>query len=128
MPDHRLEAPPDEPLFPEDDPLTISVPGVDGKVRKFVCLDRANPPLESDVDPSSQPVSYMVELLARQVIEDDRDEFEELLVEALRANRILYSELLATARWLGEQRRDAEAGALSRSVKRPTKARPRSTR
>lgn len=128
MPDHRFEAPTDEPLFPADDPLTITVPGADGKPQKYLCLDRANPPLESDVDPERRPISYLVELLRLQVVEEEREAFEEALVLAIQENRIMVGQLIEVARWLGEQRQAAEKGELARVVKRPTKARPRSTR
>lgn len=135
MPDLKFQTPDDQPLFPEDDPLTITIPGAKGAEEgtpeaggTFRCLDRANPPLEDDVDPTTKPMSYMVELLRLQVVEEERDAFEEALVDALRANRIAASTLLEVGRWLGEQREAAERGALSRTVDRPTKARGRSTR
>lgn len=135
MPEHRFEAPPTEPLFPEDDPLTITIPGApkaeEGTPEAggtFRCLDRANPPLEDDVDPEKKPVSYLVELLRLQVVEEERDAFEDALVSALQENRILVGQLLDTARWLGEQRTEAEKGTVARVVKRPTRARQRSTR
>lgn len=135
MPKHTFEPPSDEPLFPEDDPLTITIPGVRGAEAgtpeaggTFRCLDRANPPLEDDVDPERKPVGYLIETLRLQVIEDERDEFEAALVLALQENRILVPQLLETARWIGEQRAEAEKGALSRTVERPTKARRGSTR
>lgn len=135
MPEHRFESPADEPLFPEDDPLTITIPGVRGAEEgspeaggTFRCLDRANPPIEDDVDPERKPVGYLVETLRLQVIEEERDAFEAALVDAIRANRILVPQLLETARWIGEQRAEAEKGAVSRTVARPTRARRASTR
>lgn len=135
MPDHRFEAPSDEPLFPDDDPLTISIPGVRGAEPDspeaggtFRCLDRANPPLEEDVDPATRPVGYLIELLRLQVVEEERDAFEAALVSAVRDNRVMLSELIGTATWIGEQRAEAEKGTVARVAKRPTKARQRSTR
>jgi len=112
MPDQSFEVPPTEALFPPDDPLTISVPviGDDGKVkmRKFLCLDRANPPLEGqDLSPST---------------------FEATLVAALESNRIEARQMMKIAEGVGEARIAAEKGTLARVVKRPTRARPRSTR
>lgn len=135
MPDLKFQSPSDEPLFPEDDPLTITIPGARGAADgspeaggTFRCLDRANPPLEDDVDPTTKPVSYLVETLRLQVVPEERDDFEAALVVALRENRIMASELLEVGRWLGETREAAERGTLSRVVDRPTKARGRSTR
>lgn len=124
MPDHRFETPDTEPLFPEDDPLTITIPGGG----TFRCLDRANPPLEGAVNPETRPVSYTVELLARQIVEDERDAFRSELVAALDENRVMVGTLIDVARWVAEQRADAEKAALARVVDRPTKARRPSTR
>jgi hypothetical protein len=135
MPDRKLEAPSDVPLFPEDDPLTITVPGARGADDDtpeaggtFRCLDRANPPLEDVVNPETRPVSYLVALLTTQVVPDERDAFEAALIAAVEDNRVTIASLLETAQWLGEVRGEAERATIGKVTDRPTKARPRSTR
>lgn len=135
MPDHVFEPPPSEPLFPEDDPLTITIPKAKGAEEgtpefggTFLCLDRANPPLEDDVNPNDTPVAYVIELMALQIVEEQRAEFEAALVSAVRDVRITIPALFETARWIGEQRAEAEKKTTARVVDRPTGARRRSGR
>lgn len=128
MPDMTFEPPSEEPLFSVDDPLTITVPGDPAAEPgtpeaggTFLCLDRANPPVEDDVDPTSKPVSYLVETFRLQVIPDQREDFELALLAAFRANRILAPQLLEVGRKIADARTAAEKRATSRAVDRPTR-------
>ncbi len=117
----------DEPLF--ENPLYLSIPGVG----RFQLLDRANPPREEEFDPTSKPVSYLVELLSKQVEVDRRDEFTEALIEGLDKEPdedgfVPVALLGQAARWIAEKRRKAEKRAKSKKARRPTKGRSRSSR
>lgn len=123
MPDFKFEPVPTERLFPEDDPLTLTLPGVG----TFELLDRANPPVEDHINPTERPVAYVLEVLAVQVVEHERDDFKREMVAAVKQNRVMVATLLDVARWITDQRQEAETAATARSVKRPTKGARRST-
>lgn len=112
----------DEKLF--DKPLTLGIPGVGS----FELKDRANPPREDEVNPETKPVSYMVEYLARQVVDDQREAFVSELTAALDEDRIMVGVLPKAARWITEQRQTAEKRVVAKKAKRPTTGRARSSR
>jgi len=118
----ELELAPTDKLFPT--PLTLKIPGVGS----FELKDRANPPREDEVNPETKPVSYMVEYLGRQVVDDEREAFELALTEALDEDRILVTILPTAARWITEQRQAAEKRLIAKKAKRPTSGRARSSR
>lgn len=116
----ELETAPDTVLFP--DGLFLRVPDVG----RFRLLDRANPPREDEVNPETKPVSYIVEYLSRQVVEEERDEFRDGILAALDDNRIMVGTLPRAARWIVEARAEAERTAVSAEAGRPTTGRSRS--
>lgn len=117
-----LDLAPTEKLFPV--PLTLKVPGVGS----FELKDRANPPREDEVNPETKPVSYMVEYLARQVVDDERESFIAALTEALDEDRIMVTVLPLAARWISGEREKAEKRLIAKKAKRPTTGRARSSR
>lgn len=148
MPSQDFEVAPEEPLFTDEDPLTISLPGVKGAEAgspeaggKWRALDRANFPLEDGWE--NRQISYLVEAMRLQVCCDNiecasgqntdcehdeaRATFEASLVRNYELSRISITNIGDMMRWLQEEREKAEKGAVSRKVKRPTGGRRRST-
>lgn len=117
-----LDLTPNDKLF--DKPLTLKVPGVGS----FELKDRANPPREDDVNPETKPVSYMVEYLSRQVVEEQREDFVEAITSALDEDRIMLAALPLAARWISAEREKAEKRLIAKKAKRPTSGRARSSR
>lgn len=148
MPSQDFEVASDEPLFPEDDPLTISLPGV-AKAEEgtpaaggtWWALHRYNFPLEDGYE--NAQISYLVEALRLQVCCDNiecasgkntecehekpRAEFEAAAVWAYQRHRITIQSIGDLMRGLNDLREEAEKGVISRKVKRPTGGRRRST-
>lgn len=148
MPSQDFAVAPDEPLFTDEDPLTITIPGVKGAEAgtpdaggKWRALDRANFPLEDGWE--NRQISYLVEAMRLQVCCDNvecasgqntdcehdeaRATFEAALVRAYELSRIGITAIGDIMRWLQDEREKAEKGAVSRKVKRPTGGRRRST-
>lgn len=148
MPSQDFAVAPDEPLFTDEDPLTITLPGVKGAPADspdaggtWRALDRANFPLEDGWE--NRQISYLVESMRLQVCcntlecasgqnpecehEEARATFEAALVRAYELSRISITNIGDVMRGLQDEREKAEKGAVSRKVKRPTGGRRRST-
>ena len=121
-----------EPLFSDDDPLVIVIPGVG----EFRLSDyEVNPPNEDEVNPERRPVTYLVEYLAGMAWEsaDDvergltpkADELAQKLTDALAEDRITLRELGDLLGDVAEAQDKAARALASRSSGRPTRRRPR---
>lgn len=122
MPEFEFDLPDDEPLF--DEPFTLSLKGVG----KYGLLDRGNPPDEDVTNPETKPRSYFVELIAEQMVEEDRDRWRADVKEAMDASPplLLISDLAAAFGWISETRAEAEKARVKEKAKRPTGGRSRS--
>jgi hypothetical protein len=127
MPERRLELAPDVELFPEDDKLTLTIPGPDRKLHTFTCKDRAG---LKQLDPGEAQVSWFVKQLIHQIVDEEAIEFGKMLTEGVESGLIPETQpdgtntLAEMLKWVRDTRDAAEQGTLARSVGRGnTKAR-----
>lgn len=120
----------DEPLFTDDDPFILEVPKV-GEWR--LSNYEVNPPDDSEVNPETRPITYIVTMMASMAYETEEDlergltpnadDMAEKLTEALKDGRLTVSELGTTMNDVGTIVRKAVKARTARASGRPTKGR-----
>lgn len=120
-----------EPLFGDDDPLEVEIPGV-GVVR--LSDHEVNPPYEDDVSPERTPLVYLVEYFASLAWESPEsaesgdtpngDRLRKQLAEALRSDELTVGVLGDLLGDVSEAYGDAARKRASKASGRPTR-RPR---
>ena len=116
-----------DPLFPPEDPLTITITDVEGQQHVFNCKDRPNLPDDSSYGLDSRPRSYLLDSIAEQVVDDQRKACREVFDDLMKEGVIGERHILDTMKWLGEQRDAARKAKAKRRLKRPTTAQSAST-
>jgi coenzyme F420-reducing hydrogenase alpha subunit len=122
MPDFTLGEGDDRPaLFDEEDPLVFHLKDLDGKRHTFRCEDYPQLPDDSRGGLSDRPRWYLIESMACQVEEEQRDRLRELADELMEAGQLRENAILELLKNLNAERRKAEKAAMRRKTRgRPT--------
>jgi hypothetical protein len=111
-----------EPLFPPEDPLTITITDVEGERHVFTCKDRPNLPDDSSYGLDNRPRSYLLDSIMEQVVPEQQKRCREVFDQLMKEGVIGENHILDTIKWLGEQRDAARKQRAKRRLKRPTTA------
>jgi hypothetical protein len=129
MPERTFDLAPDTPLFEE--PFVLKIPGEDRKIHVFNLKHRAG---LKQIDPSDKQVTWFVEELTHNVVDEEQRSFRETIVGALESGALPEEQddgsntLAEMLKWVRDTRQAAEEGTLARSVGRPSSsARKRSS-
>lgn len=123
MPDFSLEllnAEDDRPLFPESDPLTITLFDVDGVAHQYRCADRALLPDDRRHNLQSAPRAYLVATITGQLVEADRKRAAEVLHALFDASMVDIDKMMELNDWVDTQRDAARKRRAKERLGRPT--------
>lgn len=123
MPDFSLEQlnTDDElPLFPDSDPLTITLHDVDGIAHVFKCTDHPLLPDDRRLNLQSAPRAYLVATISGQLVEEDRKKATEVLHALFDASLVDVDKLMELNDFVDTQRDAARKRRAKERLRRPT--------
>lgn len=121
-----------EPLFNDDDPLVLVIPGV-GEWR--LSDYEVNPPNDDELNPETRPLTYIVEMVSRMAWETPEDleagrtpkadDLAEKLADALEDGTLTLTNLSGLLNAIGKETRKAVKTRTAKASGRPTRGRRR---
>lgn len=123
MPEFNLETLNDDsdaPLFPESDPLTVTLRDVDGEAHTFACTDHPLLPDDRRLNLQSAPRAYLIATITGQLVEADRKKASDILHGLFDASQVDIDKLMELNDWVDTQRDAARKRRAKEKLRRPT--------
>lgn len=116
-----------DPLFPPEDPLTLTVSDIEGVRHVFNCTDKPRLPDDSSYGLDNRPRSYLLDSVAEQVVESQRRVAREVFDDLMKEGIVDETGVMEMLKWLGDQRNEARKARTKKKLRRPTTAQSAST-